>query len=750
MKKVGLLILGLFCVSVAALAGELITNDTGEDVTGLHVVFSTPVLITAFGDILTRVDQTSLSYEFVFSGGAVEPWGSHWLSWAPATAQIMSYEWLRSASVGQSGTAKHQVPQFFSLDDINWDELPFVFEYQEGVEGGFGEGAPEDLSEAARGGKTGPNLRGVKVAFSGDQIAVRFETYGSVQDEYDYVLWLNEGNRGLTSYLIRLSPSNRAGSLSCSHPESHETIPPSQFLLEQNAVSALITGAAFGIQAVEPLKYWMMSVDVVNSGEWFSYPGRGPYIGWEYMMASHASDFRDALAFEGSTTPSDSELHPPWLYEYLQTAPSEQLLIPVFVSAPAGTALDDSFRVRVNDENVYPLERLSATMLGTQVAVSQLLQALTLEILREDEVLDDSYMRHVWNSSQAITIGLSEFSEEESVGSLPEDFMLGIRPFDVWGSFIYGLPVFWQEGHTREFVCETLSRIAAVGGTDVVMTSFYGWAQAEPLPVIAAVPSGGTVTISLSDLQRIVQLAHEMGLNVSVTFNNDVEVTWPPPDMSYLSETHKPAAWVAEFFRQARELLVREAGKCEQADVDRFIVDLGGYHNGNETLWAEEVELLLQELHEQYSGELTVRLTHGDVMSIIAGEVPFSSFQGADSFVTAWDLSDHGAGWSDDSIKTLALRLRNQALPYAAFKSLTDAPLYVSANFMSYDGYAVPLGRSVRPRAFSGQFGPDGSQWQYPQQARGSRIRQMGWFTRRHKLLRRLRTEVPRGKTRGK
>jgi len=92
MKRAALLLVGLLCVSVAVYAGEVITNDSGEDATGLRVVFSTPVLITDFGDILTSVDPQMLAFEFVFSGGTVEPWGSHWMNWALATASIIEHE----------------------------------------------------------------------------------------------------------------------------------------------------------------------------------------------------------------------------------------------------------------------------------------------------------------------------------------------------------------------------------------------------------------------------------------------------------------------------------------------------------------------------------------------------------------------------------------------------------------------------------------------------------------------------------
>jgi len=94
MRRIGLLLIGVLCLSVVVSVGEVITNNTGEDATGLRVTFSQPVLITAFGDILTSVDPQMLSFEFVFSGGTVESWGSQWFNYAPATASIIETEWL--------------------------------------------------------------------------------------------------------------------------------------------------------------------------------------------------------------------------------------------------------------------------------------------------------------------------------------------------------------------------------------------------------------------------------------------------------------------------------------------------------------------------------------------------------------------------------------------------------------------------------------------------------------------------------
>ena len=109
MKKVSLLVVvGVLCISLSSFAGEVITNDTGEDATGLRVVFSALVKITAFGDILTDVDPEGTAIEFVFSGRMVSPWGSHWLSWTPSSAKIISHEWLAGSTSTLQGLPVEQ------------------------------------------------------------------------------------------------------------------------------------------------------------------------------------------------------------------------------------------------------------------------------------------------------------------------------------------------------------------------------------------------------------------------------------------------------------------------------------------------------------------------------------------------------------------------------------------------------------------------------------------------------------------
>jgi len=86
------LLLILFSLSVTA--GGYFMNDTGEPVCGLRVEFSEPVTISGFGDILTAVEPLGESTTFTFSGGAVDPWGDHWIIWEPASASIVGEEWL--------------------------------------------------------------------------------------------------------------------------------------------------------------------------------------------------------------------------------------------------------------------------------------------------------------------------------------------------------------------------------------------------------------------------------------------------------------------------------------------------------------------------------------------------------------------------------------------------------------------------------------------------------------------------------
>jgi len=89
--SVGVLLV-LCCLPV--LAGELLTNDTGQTVYGLSVTFSEPVTITGCGDTLLTVEPKGVNRTFTFHGGEVDPWNAHWITWEPSDAELVASEWL--------------------------------------------------------------------------------------------------------------------------------------------------------------------------------------------------------------------------------------------------------------------------------------------------------------------------------------------------------------------------------------------------------------------------------------------------------------------------------------------------------------------------------------------------------------------------------------------------------------------------------------------------------------------------------
>lgn len=94
----------------SAFAGKYLMNDTGEAVMGLRVVFSEPVTITGYGDVLMAVEPQGKSTEFLFTGGEIDAWGGHWLNWEPASAALQSYEWLANLALSTSPSGSEGLP----------------------------------------------------------------------------------------------------------------------------------------------------------------------------------------------------------------------------------------------------------------------------------------------------------------------------------------------------------------------------------------------------------------------------------------------------------------------------------------------------------------------------------------------------------------------------------------------------------------------------------------------------------------
>jgi len=99
MLRAWVLMVVVLTLPISAFAGTHVMNDTEGPVTGLRINFSQPVTIAGYGDVLMSVEPQGESTEFLFTGGEVEAWGDHWLSWEPASATLDSYEWLVSLPV---------------------------------------------------------------------------------------------------------------------------------------------------------------------------------------------------------------------------------------------------------------------------------------------------------------------------------------------------------------------------------------------------------------------------------------------------------------------------------------------------------------------------------------------------------------------------------------------------------------------------------------------------------------------------
>jgi len=613
------------------------------------------------------------------------------------SAFLLFLPWLARADSGLAdtpcGLQLQQEPlcDFESLEDIDWGTIPFFFQYPEDVHVGFWNGEESSLASATQWGRPGHAIRGLKIVFADDRLALRVETHGAVKGDYEYSIRFNEGNWGPTTYYVAIDTQQERVKVSRSWPwvQLAELSSP-QLRVETDAVSVLITEANLRLESVDSLHNWMVSVSLEREGEWFSYPGRAPYYGWQFMqglrrvpMGQQLPEIVDAMSSLDAVS---------WLHGYYdddETAGQRAAtFLPVFVSLDSVSDSQEGYRLLVDGTTWLDLERISPVVLGTQLEVSELPRAVSLQLYLGDSPIGAAWQREVWNRAQAISIGIASQGQNSSVLHTA-GFMFAVRPSDVWGGVIYDLPGFWQEGKTIDYICETFDRIAQIGGTDVVLTSFYGWEKVTPMPVISEVPTGGTVTITEADLREAAGTAHRAGLRLTVTYNHDVGLTWPPIDMSYLRERDKPAEWLDSFLAQVVAFYQSEATKCEYAGVDRMVVDISGYFRGNETRWAEGARLAIQAVKDRFSGEVALNVSSNDLLDLVTGIASVEPLGDADSFIINWDLSDNQWGWSDDSLTTLELRIRNQAVNVAALKSLVGAPVYATCNFLSFDGYVA-------------------------------------------------------------
>jgi len=81
-------------IGLAALAGAVYINDTGEPAHGFRIAFQSPVTIKSHAGVFPVQEPEGEAAFFTFSGGEVPPGGNFWLSWWPPDIGVVEIDWL--------------------------------------------------------------------------------------------------------------------------------------------------------------------------------------------------------------------------------------------------------------------------------------------------------------------------------------------------------------------------------------------------------------------------------------------------------------------------------------------------------------------------------------------------------------------------------------------------------------------------------------------------------------------------------
>ena len=679
------------------LASEYLMNE--EVAYGLRVTFSEPVTLTYFDATLRQVDPDGESIEFVFSGAELPAWIGFGLSWAPTSARIVSHEWLATPSA--TGLIEVDwgawLPETWS--DIDWAAIPFFYRYPEDVGVDFWTADGRDITQSAHREKDGLALSGVKLIISDSWMAIRFEGHETVRGVFEYQLRLNEGNWGPTTYYITLRPNARQATVAMSTPWKHiADIPASRLQFSEASASAILLASELDLTDLSALRNWQVTTHAHYGEEWFQFPGRGPYEGFEALLAGQRFDFEDELlASEAVAEASEPDEHPEWLYNYLDEEadchPGPPYQIPVFVSVPLLTPLSDRFAVSIDNDTWYALERLDASTLGCELELEQLPASFAIAVERNGELVAHKSDVVVSSAWEAVSLAIPDLEGVPRLATLPETFVPCAGPCDIWGSYLYGIQgEGWSTNlHLRTYVCSTFDRLARMGVEEVFVTSFIGWKAVYPEPSLGYVfaPSG-TETIGMLDLMNMVNAAHDAGMRLTLMYNA-VGVPWDL-DLSYLREPGKPSEWVETVMEQYRQFAVAEAAKAEEYAVDGYTLgfsDKGFDASGQEEIWNRCMERIITEVRDVFTGTLYLSVGPDTAIAVLNGDIPLSLFDGVDALVTYFDHGWYPAYSSDDSISTLYFHMRNSMLNLAAMKQLLGKPLVVTTGLMSYDGYVT-------------------------------------------------------------
>jgi len=386
----------------------------------------------------------------------------------------------------------------------------------------------------------------------------------------------------------------------------------------------------------------------------------------------------------------------PELYEYLlldscvSRASDTPVTIPVYVSVPLLTPLDDEFEVCLAGGRCYPLSRVDPVSLHSIVEIPAIPTELHLTIRRNGEVVLDKSLG-LANSFQAITVGIQLQGTPELCDSLPPDFVKGVATRDCWNRFFYGVP---GEGsfHRRDFTESTLQRIRLDGATDVYVTSFFEFTRVLPMPELREVPAEeGCETLGEQDLLRIAEASKTENLRVHVMYNGMVADSLGTAARNHLRSDDKSDLWMRSLLDQYEGFIVEQAELAERCGVDAIVLDWQDATvsvTGHEALWSSRMGDIIGRVKAVFSGSIEYNLVRswGDIQRFLDGEFRLADFAGLDAFQISQGINPNARS-VDDSISSWYAVLSDFLEPLRQLRDLTGIPIQLQVNFQSTDGY---------------------------------------------------------------
>jgi hypothetical protein len=445
-----------------------------------------------------------------------------------------------------------------------------------------------------------------------------------------------------------------------------------------------ITSFGDVLLSVDPLG---VSIEFVFSGAELEAWG-GHWLNWEpasarIMSYEWLSDFFAAMtpALPSGLSDEVNSI----VYGYLdmprRCSGVGEFRIPVYVSVPLNTPIDDVFALRSAGGSVG-LHRVDEVTLVGEVIAEAIPVLRSFELIRNGNRMM-SFEIALENGYQAITLGITELEGVESYAPFPDDFVTGAAITDVWGSFLYGGR---GEGavHHRHYFAPTCQRLSEDGFRDVYLTSTFHFVQVDPVPRLAI--NAETMGIEEADFRVLVATAHEYGLRFHLMYN---AAPARDEDFAILTQSPKSISWLRTFFEEYETLMVEQARMAERCGVDAFMlnwqaagIDYGSHVEEWYTLWTSTIAAV----RRVFTGQLEYNICRWR-MAADLGEGCLSPevFDGVDSFVFSQWVPDLRT--SNDSIVVLYEYFAEWLFSLERLRSAVGRPVVLELNLQSTDGY---------------------------------------------------------------